>query len=371
MVRKLAQFAVAVSLVISVLAGAAAAQDTYKAVCFSPAPDSAKVISYPAKKPPYKIAFVNGYAGNDWRVTAIQAAKAWGARPENKALLSEFKIVSVGNDSAAQIAAIDNFIAAGFDGITFISVNPTAFDAVIKRAARSGTVLVAFDNVVDNKDIVSINGDQFELGRLKAQSVLDAIKAANGGKAVGKVLDVTGVAGTSVDRDSQEGVKSVFKKEPGIELIQVVGNWDAGTGQKATADAIAAHGNFVGVCVQEGAIGPLVAMDNAGHPVVPVGMDVGNGTRLEIVRKKYPGITAAQPPSMSSVALEAVKELLRGEALPQKVFLPIPQKLNKDLVEGVDYFPNLPKTFYTTTGYPQCFPVFTPDELLGQTPDNN
>lgn len=368
--RILKNFLIAAALVAVMLAGSARAEETFMTGCFTPAPDSTKVIEYEAKKPPYKIAFVNGYAGNDWRVTAIQAAKAWANRPENKELISEFKVVSVGNDSAAQIAAIDNFMAAGYDGITFISVNPTAFDAVIRRAKREGTVLVAFDNVVDNANIVSINGDQEELGRLKAQAVLDGIKAAKGA-AKGKILEVTGVAGTSVDRDSQEGVRKVFAAEPGIEVIQVVGNWDAGTGQKATADAIAAHGFFDGVIVQEGAVGPLVAMDNAKHPVVPVGMDVGNGTRMEIARKKYPGITAAQPPAMSSVALEAVKVLLQGHPLPQKVFLPIPQKMNDQLVEGEDYFPDLPKAFYTTTGYSQCFKPFTPDELLGQTPADN
>ena len=40
------------------------------------------------------------------RIAAIQASKAWAARPENAAKLEEFTIVSVGNDSAAQIAAI-------------------------------------------------------------------------------------------------------------------------------------------------------------------------------------------------------------------------------------------------------------------------
>jgi ribose transport system substrate-binding protein len=62
--------------------------------------------------------------------------------------------------------------------------------------------------------------------------------------------------------------------------------------------------------------------------------------------------------------------LLEGNALPQKVFLPIPQKNNADLVEGKDFFPDLPKTFYTATGFPQCFPVFTPDELNGQNAEN-
>ena len=54
--------------------------------------------------------------------------KAWAARPENAAKLAEFTVVSVGNDSAAQITAIDNYIAAGYDAIVFIAVNPTAFN---------------------------------------------------------------------------------------------------------------------------------------------------------------------------------------------------------------------------------------------------
>jgi len=81
-------------------------------------------------------------------------------------------------------------------------------------------------------------------------------------------------------------------------------------------------------------------------------------------------VTAAQAPAMSAVALEATVVLLTGKSLPQKVNLPIPNKNNKDLVEGKDFFRNLPKTFYTATGYPQCFPVFTPEELMGQTAEN-
>jgi ribose transport system substrate-binding protein len=171
----------------AVFTTAAMAADTYRSECFTPAASSKKVITYPKKEPPYKVAFVNGYAGNDWRTTAIQSAKAWAARPDNKVKLSVFKVVSVGNDSAAQIAAIDNFMAAGYDAITFIAVNPSAFDAVIKRAERSGTVLVPFDAVLDTDKIVQINEDQFQLGAIKAQAVVDAIQKTKG-KVEGKVL---------------------------------------------------------------------------------------------------------------------------------------------------------------------------------------
>ncbi len=348
---------------------AAHAEDTFRPECFSPAPDNKKVIRYEKREGPYKIAFVNGFAGNDWRVTAIQGAKAWAARPENKAKLAEFTVVSVGNDSAAQIAAIDNFIAAGYDGISFIAVNPTAFKAVIKRAAQAGTVLVPFDNVLDTDEIVQVNENQFELGKMKAQAVVDAIKKAKG-KVEGSVLEVSGLPGNATDRDNHDGMRSVLDKEAGLKVVQVVGNWDAGTVQKVTADAIATNGQFDGVMVQEGSIGALNAMKNASHPVVPFGGDAGNGTRRLLAEGKYPGVTAAQAPVMSSVSLEAIVSLLEGNALPQKIFLPIPSKDNAELKEGADFFPKLPDTFYTTTGYPNCFPVFTPEELLGQKPDN-
>jgi len=351
---------------IAAFAGIARAEATHMPECFAPAADNASVIQYPAKTGPYKVALVNGYVGNDWRITAIQAAKAWGARPDNAKKLSEFTVISVGNDSAAQISAIDNFIAAGFDAVVINAVNPTAFDAVVKRAERAGTVLVTFDNVLDSNKIVQVNEDQFELGKMKAEAVVAGIKAAKG-EVTGQVLEVSGLPGNSVDRDNHEGMRSVLDAEKGLKVIQVVGNWDAGTAAKVVADAIATNGNFDGLLVQEGAIGALQAFNNAKHPVVPIGVDAGNGTRMEAVAKKYPGVTAAQAPAMSAVALEAAAVLLEGKALPQKVNLPIPSKNNADLVEGTDYFPNLPPNFYTTTGYPQCFPVFTPEELLGQT----
>lgn len=351
------------------LSTGARAADTYMPGCFAPAPDNASTIKYSAKKGPYKIALVNGYVGNDWRSTMIQAAKAWGARADNAKNLSEFKIISVGNDSTAQIAAIDNFIAAGYDGVVIDAVNPTAFDAVVRRAKHAGTVLVTFDNVLDSKQIVQINEDQVELGRMKAEAVVAGIKAAKG-KVAGQVLEVSGLPGNSVDRDNHNGMREVLDKYKDLKVVQVVGNWDVGAAAKGTADAIATHGNFDGVLVQEGAVGALGSMANAHHPIVPIGVDAGNGTREIAFDKKYPGVTAAQAPAMSAVALQATVALLQGEALPQKVFLPIPHKNNADLVAGKDFFRNLPKTFYTTTGYPQCFPVFTPEELLGQTAKN-
>jgi len=339
--------------------------DTYRPECFAPAPGTS-TISYDAKEGPYKIAFVNGFAGNDWRIAAIQASKAWAARPENAAKIDEFNVVSVGNDSAAQIAAIDNFIAAGYDAITFIAVNPTAFEPVIRRAERAGTVLVPFDNVLDTDLVVQINESQMELGRLKAQTVMDIL----GGEA-NKILMVNGLPGNATDRDRRLGMMSVLENVDGLEIVEVVGNWDTGTSQKVVSDALATHGAFDAVVSQHGSAGTINAMQAAGHPIVPMGVDGENGVRMLMDELDIPGISASQAPAMSAIALEAAVSLLEGNALPQTVFLPIPQVKAEDLEAGVNYFPDLPKSFNTGTGFPDCFAPFTPEELLGQTADNS
>lgn len=338
--------------------------ESYRAECFAPAPNTS-MIQREAKKGPYKIAFVNGFAGNDWRIAAIQASKAWAARPENARNIEEFTVVSVGNDSSAQIAAIDNFMAAGYDAITFIAVNPSAFEPVIRRAERSGTVLVPFDNVLDTDKIVQINESQFALGSLKAQTVMDELD----GKAK-KILMVNGLPGNATDRDRRLGMMSVLEKVEGLEIVEVVGNWDTGTSQKVVADALATHGQFDAVVSQHGSAGTINAMQSAKHPIVPMGVDGENGVRMLMADLGIPGVSAAQAPAMSAIALEAAVALLQGKQLPQTVFLPIPQVNAADLKAGVNYFPDLPKSFNTGTGFPACFTPFTPEELLGQSADN-
>ena len=336
--------------------------------CFRPWTDTTAMISYPAKEPPYKVAFVNGFAGNDWRIQAIQSTKAWAARPENSKLIGELKVVSTGADVAAQIAAIDNFIAAGYDAITFIAVNPTAFDAVLKRAKRAGTVLVPFDNVLDTDKVFQVNQKQVEMEEIKAKHVWNLLEAAGNTSGI-RVLEVRGLPGNSVDRDRSIGMHNVFDRD-GVEVITVVGNWDTGTVQKVTADALATHGKFDAVVSQHGTQGIINAFNDAGHPMVPMGIDGENGTRQMAVSNGVPFMSVTQAPAMSAVAMQGAITLLQGYELPVLVSLPINQVSSDEAKEGVHYFPDQPASFNTGTGYSECFEPLSPAELFGQTSDN-
>ena len=351
------------ALVMSV--GAVSAADTFQPACFVPAENS-KPISSEAKPGPYRIALVNGFVGNDWRINMIQAAKAWAAMPENNADIEEFKIVSVGNDVAAQIAATDNLIAAGYDGIVLNAVNPTSFRPVVKRAQRAGVALVAFDNVLDTDEIVQVNEDQFQLGKIKSEDLVERLKGVENPK----VLEVRGLPGNSVDRDNHEGMRSVLDKVPGIEVTEVVGNWDTGTVQKVVADALATRGEFDGIVCQHGCAGAVRALMDAKMPMVPIAGDAENGTRIIMAQQDIKGLSAAQAPVMSAVTMQALIAQLKGETLPSLISLAIPSVKTEELKDGVNYFTKLPATFYAATEFPACGISFTADQILEQTPDN-
>src|ERR1700690_941576 len=172
--------------------------------CFAPWSDKTKFFKYPAKKGPFRIALANGYIANSWRIQMIETAKAYAAQPDVAAKLKEFKVVSTGEDVPAQISAINNFIDAGYDAIVTDAQNPTAFGPVIKRAKDAGVILVAFDNILDSTDDINVNVDQEGLGELWGKWLVDHVP--NGGK----VLEVRGVAGTSVDTDRHNGIHKVL-----------------------------------------------------------------------------------------------------------------------------------------------------------------
>src|SRR4051812_45939752 len=199
------------------------------AQCFAPWAGDTKFFQYPAKAGPFRVALANGYIANTWRIQMIQTAKAYAAQPEVAAKLKEFKVVSTGEDVAAQIAAINNFIDSGYDAIVVNAQNPKAFGPVIKRAKEAGVVLVAFDNILDTKDAINVNVDQKGLGVLWGDWLDKHLP--NGGK----VLEVRGVAGTSVDTDRHDGIHEALDKSgKKWQVTEVVGKWDDGVAQKAT-----------------------------------------------------------------------------------------------------------------------------------------
>jgi ribose transport system substrate-binding protein len=336
--------------------------------CFVPWTDKTKFFKYPKKEGPYRIALANGFIGNTWRIQMIKTAKAYAEQPDVKAKLKEFKVVSTGEDLAAQLAAVDNFIDSGYDAIVVNAQNPAAFTPVIKRAKKAGVVLVAFDNILDTEEAINVNVDQKGLGEYWADWL---VKNIPGG---GKVLEVRGVEGTSVDRDRHEGVQEVLKASgKPFETVEVVGKWDDGTAQKVVADAIAVHKSFVGVTVQGGSTGTVRAMMDAHHPFVPVGGETENGFRKLCAEHSGEGLKCASAgtgPAQVAVAIKTAIAALEGEVVPQSIKLPLAKVEDPNFKDGENYYADQTDNFFVGNAFPTCGINFTAQEIMGQSEQN-
>ena len=336
--------------------------------CFVPWTKDTQFFKYPKKEGPYRIALANGYIANTWRIQMVQTAKAYAAQPDVAAKLKEFKVVSTGEDVPAQISAINNFIDAGYDAIVTDAQNPTAFGPVIKRAKQAGVVLVAFGNILDTKDAINVNVDQKGLGELWAKWLVEHLPSG------GKVLEVRGVAGTSVDTDRHDGIHEVLKASgKDFNVTEVMGKWDDGVAQKVTADAIATNGPFDGITAQGGDTGVVQAMIDAKHPFVPFGGETENGFRKFCAKYSSEGLkctSAGSGPAQVAVAIKAAIAALEGDVVPQEVKLPLAIASDPDFKEGQDYFPSESDNFFVGNSFPTCGINFTAQEIMGQTKEN-
>ena len=321
--------------------------------CFAPWDAKTKHFQWPAKKGPYRIALANGFVGNTWRIQMIKMAKAYAATPDMKGNIKEFKIVSTGTDVAAQIAAIDNFINSGYDAIVTIAVNPTAFAPVIKRANASGVVLVPFDNVLDSDEVMMVNEDQTSLGTQSADWLIKNLKTKSG-----KILEVRGLPGNSVDRDRHVGFRKIMEAAGNkFEIVEVVGNWDDGTAQKVVADAVAVHKSFDAMFVQGGSTGAVRALIDAKHKMIPVAGESENGFRKLCAERAKDGLVCAslgQSPGLVAISMKAAVAALQGKVMPQMISVPIPQTLHPNFKAGENFFPELSDNFFTTNDFPAC-----------------
>ncbi len=337
--------------------------------CFAPWNAETKYFQWEKQEGPYRIAVVNGYVGNTWRIQMIKTAKAYAEDPAIKDKIKEFKVVSTGTDAPAQLGAIEDFINQGFDAIITIAVSPEGFDRVIRLADRENVVLVPFDNILDTDAVMMVNEDQLQMGRDWANFVVKELAAK--GKTSGKILEVRGLAGNSVDRDRSIGIHEVFDGTAGPwEIVQVVGNWDDGTAQKVTADALAVHGTFDAVITQGGSTGTVQALLDAKHPFVPVGGEAENGFRKLVAKHSAEGLVGlsiGQSPGLVAISIKAAISALEGNVMPQLISVPLPSVDYTALKDGTNFWTDLPDNFFTVNEFPPCGVNISGPSIMAQT----
>ncbi|SNB78629.1 monosaccharide ABC transporter substrate-binding protein, CUT2 family [Arboricoccus pini] len=328
--------------------------------CLKPWQDGTKPARWPTKPGPYKIAISNSYIGNTWRTEMVQVAKSYVSRPEVAKDVASLRVASAGNDVAAQIAQLNEMTLAGVDAIILNAASPTGLNSAINQAAAAGILVVSFDNVVTTPKAIKLNQDQYQMGKAWAQFVLDQ----TGGK--GSVLMVRGVAGTFVDQERTRAAMELFKPYPDLKLTEVYGEWDDGTGQKVTANALAAGGKFDAVWSQGGTTGVCRAIQQAGQKIPPTAGEAENGFRKLAYELKFPMLSIGQSPTLSALSIMAAVNILKGEPTPSEISIPLPVVTNETLEPGKNFFPDLPDSLFTAINIGACGLEFDVNEVLAQ-----
>ncbi len=339
--------------------------------CYQSFPGAQTVQYEKLADPPYRIAVSNSYIGNVWRTQMIKMAYAYAKSPDVASLIDQefFTAVTNDRDDAAQQAAIENMISNGAQAVVILANTPTALVQTVQQARADGIVIVSFDTTVHPEPPdpsidtgVTVNEDQVEMGRLLAEFLVKE----TGGK--GKILMVNGVQGTGVDTERRQGAQEVWDANPDISIVEVVGDWDPGKAQTATATALAANPDFAGVWCQGGTDGVVRAFLDAGIPIPPIAGEAENGFRKQMLEYKdeFNGLSIGQTPGLVAVSMRAALSLLMGEPVPSAVSVPLPMATTAELVPGVNVFPDAPDNFFTATTIPACGVNLTFEEVDAQ-----
>ena len=104
------------------------------------------------------------------------------------------------NDAVQQNNDIANMIADGVKVLVVVAIDSDTLSAVLKDAEDAGIVVIAYDRLINNADIAYyVSFDNYTVGVLQAQYVIDALDLANAGD---KTYNIEFTAGDPADTNA-------------------------------------------------------------------------------------------------------------------------------------------------------------------------
>ena len=210
-----------------------------------------------------KIAFSNNYAGNSWRQAMLKSYDIVTKQAVKDGVVAAADVFTTADKEVpTQAAQIQNLILQGYNAIVINAASPDALNGAIKQACDAGIVVVSFDGIVTEPCAYRVVVDFKDMGK---QEVEHMAKFQPKG---GNLLEIRGLAGTSIDDAIHAGILEGVKAHPEFKIVSsVTGDWDQTTAQKAVATVLPSLPPIVGVVDQGGdGYGAAQAFAAAGKP---------------------------------------------------------------------------------------------------------
>jgi ribose transport system substrate-binding protein len=299
-----------------------------------------------------RIAFSNNYAGNSWRQAMLKSYDIVTKKAvADKVVGTADVFTTADKDVPTQAAQIQNLILQGYDAIVINASSPDALNGAIKQACDAGIVVVSFDGIVTEPCAYRVVVDFKDMGK---QEVEQMAKFQPKG---GNLLEIRGLAGTSIDDAIHTGIVEAVAAHPDFKIVgSVTGDWDQTTAQKAVATVLPSLPSVVGVVDQGGdGYGAAQAFAAAGKPRPTIIM----GNRQDELewwkeQKAKDGFTtwsASIAPGVSTLAFWVAQQVLDGNKnIPHDLLVPY-LAFTQDNFEAE--LPNIPKGGVASHEYSQ------------------
>jgi len=270
-----------------------------------------------------KIAFSNNYAGNSWRQAMLKSYDAVAKQAvADKIVAAADVFTTADKEVPTQAAQIQNLILQGYNAIVINAASPDALNGAVKQACDAGIVVVSFDGIVTEPCAYRVVVDYKDYGK---QEVEHMAKFQPKG---GNLLEIRGLAGTSIDALVHEGILEGVKEHPDFKIVSsVTGDWDQTTAQKAVATVLPSLPPIVGVVDQGGdAYGAAQAFAAAGKPRPTIMMgnrqDEFEYWKEQKDKDGYMSWSGSIAPGVSTLAFWVAQQVLDGKKVPHDLLVP-------------------------------------------------
>jgi ribose transport system substrate-binding protein len=271
-----------------------------------------------------KIAFSNNYAGNSWRQAMLKSYAAVTEKAVKDGVVAAADVFTTADKEVpTQAAQIQNLILQGYNAIVINAGSPDALNGAVKQACDAGIVVVSFDGIVTEPCAYRVVVD------FKAMGLEEVEQMAKFQPKGGNLLEIRGLAGTSIDEAIHQGILDGVAKHPEFKIVgSVTGDWDQTTAQKAVATIIPSLPDIVGIVDQGGdGYGAAQALAAAGKPRPTIIMgnrqDELQWWKEQKAKDGYETWSASIAPGVSSLAFWVAQQVLDGRKdIPHDLLVP-------------------------------------------------
>ena len=246
-----------------------------------------------------------------------------GAQKEANKLGYNLVVLDSQNNPAKELANVQDLMVRGTKAIL---INPTDSDAVsnsVKIANQAQIPVITLDRSASQGKVVShIASDNRAGGKMAGDFI--AKQLGDGAK----VIELEGIAGTSVARERGEGFRQASEAHKFTILASQPADFDRAKGLNVMQNLLTAHPDVQAVFAQndEMALGAMRALQTAGKSdVLVVGFD-GTPDGVKAVEGGKLAATVAQLPELiGKTGVDTADKVLKGQTVPARI--PVDLKL--------------------------------------------